>query len=568
VLTYSVRRPAALVVLPMLVLAGVAARATDIRHDNPKSISPHLERAEAEEVETGPLVTTPPLPREFLTRGGFSSVQVNVNAAGNNIVGDAANEPSLAVDPTRKNRIVVGWRQFNTVSSNFRQAGRAWSRDNGRTWTFPGVLTPGTFRSDPVVESDSAGNFYYLSLQGTFQCDVFKSTDGGQTFGAPVPAFGGDKEWFTIDKSGGIGDGHIYVYWQVNGNPYYPNQFTRSINGGASFQSPIPLTNEPVFGTLAVGPDGELYLCGDPFGSGGFFRVLRSDTARDPAQAVTWSRNVAVNMLGELSFGGPNPDGLLGQAWVDVDRSNGPRRGWVYLMASVQPNNSGDPLELRFSRSTNGGQTWSAPIRVNDDPANRNAYQWFGTMSVAPNGRIDAIWNDTRNDANPSNPTFSELFYSYSEDGGFTWSPNVAVSPPFNHFLGYPQQNKLGDYSDMQSDAVGADVVYAATFNGEQDVYYLRIGDYDCNGNDAGDADDIALGTSDDVNADGIPDECQCLRDLDGNGSIGLGDLSALLTNYGTSSGATPEDGDLDGDGDVDLADLSAVLEAFGAGCP
>ena len=55
---------------------------------------------------------------------------------------------------------------------------------------------------------------------------------------------------------------------------------------------------------------------------------------------------------------------------------------------------------------------------------------------------------------------------------------------------------------------MGAHVAYAATFNGEQDVYYLRIGDYDCNANGVGDSVDIADGTSPDRNGNGIPDEC------------------------------------------------------------
>ena len=58
---------------------------------------------------------------------------------------------------------------------------------------------------------------------------------------------------------------------------------------------------------------------------------------------------------------------------------------------------------------------------------------------------------------------------------GNTWSPNVAVSIPFNPFLGYPNQNKLGDYITMVSDNTGGDVAYAATFNLEQDVYYVRV---------------------------------------------------------------------------------------------
>ena len=125
-----------------------------------------------------------------------------------------------------------------------------------------------------------------------------------------------------------------------------------------------------------------------------------------------------------------------------------------------------------FVRSTNGGQTFSTPKRVNDDPVNHNKWHWMGTLSVAPNGRIDSVWLDTRNAANN---TDSQLFYSYSTDGGVTWAPNVAVSNSFNPFLGYPQQNKMGDYITIVSDNTGADVAYTATFNLEEDIYYVRV---------------------------------------------------------------------------------------------
>ena len=56
-----------------------------------------------------------------------------------------------------------------------------------------------------------------------------------------------------------------------------------------------------------------------------------------------------------------------------------------------------------------------------------------------------------------------------------TWAPNVAVSSSFNPFLGYPNQNKIGDYVTIVSDNTGGNVAYAATFNGEEDVYFVRV---------------------------------------------------------------------------------------------
>ncbi len=63
--------------------------------------------------------------------GPWVSIQVNVDEFGENIWGDAANEPSIAADPSDSNRLVIGWRQFDTVESNFRQAGWGYSHNAG-----------------------------------------------------------------------------------------------------------------------------------------------------------------------------------------------------------------------------------------------------------------------------------------------------------------------------------------------------------------------------------------------------------------------------------------------------
>ena len=104
-------------------------------------------------------------PRMISQFGVFTSFQVNVNPNGQNILGDAANEPAIAVDPTNANKMVIAWRQFNSINSDFRQSGWGYTTDAGMTWTFPGVLQNNVFRSDPVTKSDELGNFFYLSLQ-------------------------------------------------------------------------------------------------------------------------------------------------------------------------------------------------------------------------------------------------------------------------------------------------------------------------------------------------------------------------------------------------------------------
>ncbi|MBI4717395.1 MAG: thrombospondin type 3 repeat-containing protein [Planctomycetes bacterium] len=500
-----------------------------------------------------------------VVRGSYVSVQVNVDAGGNNIAGDAANEPSIAVDPTNPSRMVIGWRQFDTITSNFRQAGRAYSHDGGQTWTFPGVFTPGTFRSDPVLEADSAGNFYYNTLRNTFQCEVFKSVDGGVTWLPQVFAYGGDKQWMAIDRTGGMGAGHLYQIWNPQFGCCGAGSFNRSVDGNASWGSPLIPPEDLRWGTVTVGPDGEVYVIGTSNFTGQV-TVMRSDDAQNAGTTPSFSQVTAVDLGGTQSFSGssPNPAGLLGQIWIATDHSAGPRRGFVYALASMNPPGA-DPMNVYFIRSEDGGLTWSAPQRINDDAAASNTWQWFGTMDVAPNGRIDAVWNDTRN--SPSDFRISELYYSYSVDGGLTWAPNIPISPAFNSHLGWPQQNKIGDYYDMVSENLWANVAYSATFNGGQDVYYVRI-PADCNSNGVPDETDLANATSTDCNGNDTPDECDLaagiLPDCDGDLVADVcepdTDGDTLIDDCDNCPGAANLDQtDVDGDGVGDVCDPCPV---------
>lgn len=207
-----------------------------------------------------------------------------------------------------------------------------------------------------------------------------------------------------------------------------------------------------------------------------------------------------------------------------------------------------------FSRSTDRGLTWSKAVRVNDDPVGNEAWQWFATMSVAPNGRIDVIWNDTRNSGQVNR---SELSYSFSGDAGETWSENIPISPMFDSYVGWPRQNKIGDYYHAVSDNGGVNIAYAATFNGEQDVYFLRIGMHDCNENGIDDAEEVQSGSADDCDGNGVPDECQ----VDCN-QTGRADVCDILqgSSEDCNENGLPDEcelihSDFDGDGAINDCD-------------
>jgi len=464
----------------------------------------------------------PRTPSAVVVRGNHRSIQVNVDAQGNNIVGDAANEPSMAIDPTNPQRIAIGWRQFDTVISNFRQAGYGYSTDGGQTWTFPGVLQPCQFRSDPVLGSNANGTFYYYSLSSTTSAEMFISANGGATWSGPISAFGGDKTWMTINTAGGSGQGNIYTLWNSSFTCCAPGtDFTRSIDGGTTYDGPFGMSSKIYWGTLDVGNSGEVYAVG-VLGSG--HAVVKSSDAFDPFLPPTFQTR-SMSLGGSTTYGAAfNPGGLAGQVWLAVDHSSGATRGNVYVLASVQ--RAGDPMDVMFTRSVDGGGLWSAPVRVNTEPSNGQAAQWFGAMSVAPNGRIDVTWNDTRSDPGG---IVSEVYYAYSTDAGATWSGGLPVTPAFNPTIGWPDQNKIGDYTHMISDNDGAALAFSATFTGGQDVYFLRLGD--CNANARHDSLDVSLGSSEDCDHNLVPDECQenflCYGpDTDGDGTPDIFDCA------------------------------------------
>jgi len=446
-------------------------------------------------------------PAGTLRIGSYTSVQVNVNGSGDNIVGDAGNEPSLAVDPNNPLRMVAGWRQFDTISSNFRQAGWAYSHDGGATWTFPGKIEAGLFRSDPVLDVDNNGVFHYHSLNGNFECRLFRSTNGGVSWDSGTSAFGGDKNWMVVDRTSSPGEGHVYGIWQAYYNCCNEDTFTRSADGGSSFETPVEIPQNTSFGVIDVGPTGEVFAAGIEADSGQNFSQLvvsKSTNARDSSQTPSFT-SVFVNLGGAMRFGvGPNPAGLLGQAYVRADPQD---EELVYALCSTNTPGS-DPLDTYLIRSEDGGQTWTAPIRVNNDPAGTNAWQWMGTLSVSPLGRIDVVWNDTRNSGGSSR--LNETFYAWSWDRGETWGGNEAFTPQWDSHVGWPRQDKIGDYYDMISDDEGAHLAYATTFNGEQDVYYVNLFP-DCNENGFSDVADIRGGSSADVDGDWTPDECEAL---------------------------------------------------------
>jgi hypothetical protein len=165
----------------------------------------------------------------------------------------------------------------------------------------------------------------------------------------------------------------------------------------------------------------------------------------------------------------------------------------------------------------------------------------------------------------------------------------VALTAQWDSWIGFPNQDKIGDYYDMQSDDVGADLAFTNTLNGEEDVYYARLGSYDCNRNGIADEIDIASGAAADCNHNGIPDSCElaanpdldrnhngildsceraCDADFNHDGDTGTDqDIAAFFACLSGNCCAACGSADFNGDGDIGTdADIESFFRALGGG--
>ena len=164
------------IVRPFLVVATVAAlvlpatlTATEARPADRRPITPGPR--DYHEAPSDPYVAVPAElrvtgPARHWSMGSHVSVQVNVAANGQNIVGDAANEPSIAVDPTDPKRMAIGWRQFDTVTRTSARPAGATRPTAGAPGPSPACSSPGSSAAIRCSSSDADGNFYYNSLDG------------------------------------------------------------------------------------------------------------------------------------------------------------------------------------------------------------------------------------------------------------------------------------------------------------------------------------------------------------------------------------------------------------------
>jgi hypothetical protein len=368
---------------------------------------------------------------------------------------------------------------------------------------------PGFFQrsSDPWLSFSPNGDLYGIAIAVDFSNSrnaviVSKSTDGGASWHTPIRLrfdtnkaniFEGtnfnDKESVTADPGNSsyayavwdrlvFPSGHASAAAQENARAFRgPTWFARTTNGGTSWQQARPIFDpgeqaQTIANQIVVEPNGDLVDGfsllkgpGNPSTRGAHVAVVRSD---DKGQ--TWSKASIVANEPAVGTSDPEPRNCLpasirsapcgavrtGSDVPDfaVDRTGGPHDGNVYAVWQEQQSSSsfGDDT-IVLSRSTDGGQTWSNPVQVNDTPGNAyNTQAFTPSVDVKANGDVAVTYYDMRDDTQGDSTLDTDYWIAHSHDGGHTWGASQQLAGPFDmRSAPYAGGYFVGDYEGLDN---------------------------------------------------------------------------------------------------------------------
>ncbi|HXJ62367.1 MAG TPA: sialidase family protein, partial [Actinomycetota bacterium] len=398
-------------------------------------------------------------------------VQVNQDATT-----QPQDETTIAINPTNVRNLSGG---ANDYRSGTTACGAYRSTDRGKTWTDQTLLPAGFAEAgDPVVGFDGNGTAYYLCMG--FNRDgagngiqntqwLYRSTNGGQTWTGPVIALGtskanvDDKGWLAVDqRTSGTNSGNIYA--SVTRNPGASSQirFARSTNGGTSFTADLQVNDanpSRVQGSnIAVGADGAVYVAWADSDGSGNSRIM-IDKSTDGGQnfnALTGGNDHVVR--NNFTAVG-NPDGAAGGVRPLARVNSFPtiaasatNANLLYAVWTENPAGA-DDSDIMLARSTDGGNTWSAPVRVNDDvnPSGEFFSQFFPSIAVDPvDNEVDVVWFSDQNDANRTDGTpLVDPYFASSSNNGVSFGASIRLSTASsNTTANFPAGSSFfGDYS-------------------------------------------------------------------------------------------------------------------------
>jgi len=386
-------------------------------------------------------------------------------------------EPTVAVDPHNSSIIVAGAQDLRLKAvGEHRWHGYYRSTDKGQTWTsnllpgYPGDTSPqgvasalhaSNTTSDPVLAFDRAGNLYYAGLVLNFSTTsaivpsvafVARYVNDGATYAGVtlVQGISADKEWIAVDTTGGPNDGNVYLAYDAALTPTsnFATVFARSTDGGKTFSAPFYAPTDQTGGLPGVTVDsaGNVYVSSDAFDPVTGVALNYTQVSKITNGGTTLVQNVRAVNPAHWLFN--SPQGGSFRAFT-IPQIASDSQGVYLVWDDVRLGNA----NVYLTRSTNGGITWTPPLRVNDVVSGQH---FFPTVT-ASGGTVAVAWYDSRL-SSPGTMTALDVFFAQSTDAGVTFSPSyrvtsVSFNPNIVKRTDLPNTNSIfmGDYIGISS---------------------------------------------------------------------------------------------------------------------
>ncbi|HLG31871.1 MAG TPA: T9SS type A sorting domain-containing protein [Ignavibacteriaceae bacterium] len=281
---------------------------------------------------------------------------------------------------------------------------------------------------DPGIVIDKNGRFILTRLSGITGGGLFShySDDLGQSWSFQKGVAVGELlERATVDSDVNSANnfyGRTYAVWVKFSQPY-PVVISFSDDGAENWSLPSQINNPSergAGGEIKISPNGTVYVCWAAVINISPFTETFIGFGTSTDGGTTWiiqENAFDINGInGQLTNkGNIRVNGLPRMA---IDMSGGSRHGWIYIV-TTQKNlaPAGNDPDVILNKSTDGGISWSSGIRVNHDPLNNGAVQYFPAIHVDNYGGVNVIFYDDRNTTQDS----TGVFLARSDDGGNTW---------------------------------------------------------------------------------------------------------------------------------------------------
>jgi hypothetical protein len=381
-------------------------------------------------------------------------------------------EPFLAADPENPLHLLAGYQEDRFLEDGCRALTAAVSFDGGRTWReslIPKVAaaTGGPYErtSDPWVAFGPGGRAYFVSLgfdetsppNGVF---VSASDDGGVTWGDPVTVHSGtqsfdDKEAIVVDtRDDSPYKGRVYVIWDsVSGDQQAQVvMISFSDDGGRSFQTPFVVSDQGAnVGALPlVGPGGILHAVWLSYH--GAFPTLLTSHSTDGGRS--WGAPVPISDVRAAGVAGSRTGSGIPSAAIDA------RTGALYVVWQDNRFTPGTD-QIAFSRSTDGGESWTAPRRISDGPT--SAANFTPAVAVSAAGWVGVSYYSLRNDR--SGVKVDEYLTLSSNRGQkFGRSARASIASWDLRYVATSDGFFLGDYQGLAASGKTFYPLWIATF--------------------------------------------------------------------------------------------------------